>query len=81
MVGLIVFQGTSLSSEFERKKWFWEVCSWFQDTKQNVPNVRLPSQTCLFSDILANVLRPSAYLLMPIFALKPWDQVGHFEYH
>ena len=48
---------------------------------QNVPKFMLPNQTCIFWDILANISGPVAYFSKPIFALKPWAQAGHFEYH
>ena len=52
-----------------------------QDIKQNVQNVSLPNQTCIFLDVLASILGPGAYFAKPIVVLKPWAQAGQFEYH
>ena len=32
-------------------------------------------------DVFANISGPGVYFSKPIFALKPWVQAGHFEYH
>ena len=72
---------TSLSSRFQCKNWLWKIGVGSWDIDQNVPKSRLPNQTCIFWYILANILGPDAYLLKPIFALKPWPQAGRFEYH
>ena len=46
-----------------------------------MPKFRLPNQTFIFWDILANISGLGTYFSKPIFALKPWAQAGCFEYH
>ena len=72
---------TGLSSRFQRKNRFWKICTGSWDINQNVPKSGSPNQTCIFWDILANISGLSTYFTKPIFALKPWAQASHFEYH
>ena len=48
---------------------------------QNVSNFAGLVWKADFGQFFGNILGLGAYFLKPIFALKPWVQVGWFEYH
>ena len=77
----MVLKTTGLSSRFQHKNQFWKICTEARDIKQNVQKIRLPNQTCIFLDVLANILGPGEYFSKPIFALKLQAQASQFEYH
>ena len=58
-----------------------KICTGSWDIGHNVPKSRLPNQTCIFWDVLANISGPIAYFSKPILGFKPWAQAGRFEYH
>ena len=77
----MVLKTTGLNPGFQCKNRFLEICTGFQDIKQNVPKIRSPNQTCIILDVFANISGPGANFSKPIVALKPWVQAGRFEYH
>ena len=48
---------------------------------QKVSKFSCSSKTTKIGYLFANIFGPNAYFSKPIFALKPWAQAGHFEYH
>ena len=81
IMGFMVFKSTGLDSRFQRKNWFWKICTESQDIIKKVSKIGLPNQTSKIWHILADISGLGAYFSKPIFALKPWDWAGRFEYH
>ena len=81
IIGFMVFKTTGFESRFKRKNWFWKICPKSWNIGQNVSKICLPNQTSKISHILADISGLCAYFSKPIFALKPWDWAGRFEYH
>ena len=77
----MVLKMTGLSSRFQRKNRFWKICNGSWDIVQNVSKYTGLVWRPYFWHILLNISGPGAYFSKPIFALKPWAQAGHFEYH
>ena len=77
----MVLKTTGSNPRFQCKNQFWKICTESWDIRLNVSKFRSPNQICKILDILADISGLGAYFLKPIFALKPWDQAGRFEYH
>ena len=80
-VPFMVLKMTGLSWRSQRKYQFWKICIGSWNIGQYLSKFRSPNQTFKFWDILANISGLSTYFTKPIFALKPWAQASHFEYH
>ena len=80
-MGFMVLKMTSLSSRFQCKNRFWKIRTESRDIGQNVLKYEGLVWRPEFGHILVNISGPNAYFSKPIFALKPWAQVGRFEYH
>ena len=77
----MVFKMTGLSSRFQRKNWFWRICTGSRNIDQNVPKFAGLVWRPNFWHILLNISGLSEYFSKAIFVLKPWAQAGYFEYH
>ena len=80
-IGFMVLKTTGLSSQFEGKTQFWKICTECWDIGQNVRIYGGLVWRPEFWHNFANITGTAANFSKPIFALKPWAQAGHFEYH
>ena len=76
IIGFMVFKTTSSISWFQCKNQFWKI-----DISKKLSKIGFPNQTSKIWHILADISGLGAYFSKPIFALKPWDWAGRFEYH
>ena len=80
-IGFMVLKTTGLSSRFQWKNRFWKICTECWEIGQNVRKYGGLVWRPEFWHNFANISGPAANFSKPIFALKPWTQAGHFEYH
>ena len=81
IIGFMVFKTTSSISRFQCKNRIWKICTESQDISKKLSKIGFPNQTSKIWHILADISGLGAYFSKPIFALKPWDWAGRFEYH
>ena len=63
------------------KKGFWKIRAESQVITKKLSKIGIPNETIKIWHIFADILGLGAYFSKPIFALKPWDWAGRFEYH
>ena len=77
----MVFKSTGSISRFQRKNRFWKIRTESQVITKKLSKIGIPNQTIKIWHIFADISGLGAYFSKPIFALKPWDWAGRFEYH
>ena len=80
-VAFMVLKTTGRISRFQRKNRFEKRCILTRDIYKIVFWLCEPNQTVSQKQILINISGNIGSFYKPIFALKPWDRAGHFEYH
>ena len=80
-MGFMVLKTTGLNPGFQCKNQFWKICIESWDIGKNLSKFSFSSKMSKISYIFLNISGPDAYFSKPFFALKPWFQAGHFEYH
>ena len=63
------------------KNQFWKIRTESQVITKKLSKIGIPNQTIKIWHIFADILGLGADFSKPIFALKPWDWAGRFEYH
>ena len=77
----MVFKLTGSISRFHRKYRFRKVCIESRGKGENMSNFAGLDWRADFGQFFCNILGLRACFSKPIFAWKPWDRAGQFEYH
>ena len=68
-------------SRFQRKNRFEKRTNLAQDIFKNVLRLGEPNQTAGWKQFFIDISSNIGSFYKPIFALKPWNQDGRFDYH
>ena len=80
-IGFIIFKMFVLSSRYQCKIRFWKIRTWARAIGQKVFDFDLPNQTSNFWHIFYHYFGYGTKFSKPIFALKLYALVEHFEYN
>ena len=80
-VAFMVLKTIVSISRFQRKNRFEKRTNLARDIFKNVLRLGEPNQTAGWKQFFIDISSNIGSFYKPIFALKPWDRAGHFEYH